>query len=82
MSGDYHAPMTRGHMRAQYPLPHGQDPWDSVVPEFYRDGLRDFNVEESSEDGDRVMTGASRWVSRQVERLVSALRGAGLYQVP
>ena len=38
-----------------YPLP--QDLWDSVVPEFYWDGLRDFNVEESWEDGDRVVKG-------------------------
>ena len=44
-----------------FPLP--QDLWDSVVPEFYRNGLREFNVQESWEDGDRVVKGASRWVS-------------------
>ena len=49
-----------------------------VVPEFYRDGLR----EESCEDGDSVVRGASRWVSQQVERLATTLRGAGVYQVP
>ena len=58
-----------------FPLP--QDPWDSVVPEFYRDGLRDFNVEESPEDGYRVVKGASRWVSQQAERPVSAPVGGG-----
>ena len=63
-----------------FPLP--QDLWDSVVVEFYRNGLRDFNVEESWEDEDRVVKGASRWVSEQVEHLVAALRGAGVYQVP
>ena len=40
-----------------------QDLWDSVVLEFYKGGLRDYNVEESWEDGDRVVKGASRWVS-------------------
>ena len=44
----------------EFPLP--QDLWDFVVPEFYRNGLRDFNVEESWVDGDRVGTGfPSRW---------------------
>ena len=43
-----------------FPLP--QDFWDSVVPEFYRDGLRDFNMQENWEDVDSVVKGASRWV--------------------
>ena len=43
-----------------------------------RGGLRDFGVEESWEDGDRVVKGAPRWVFQQVERLVSALRGSGV----
>ena len=63
-------------------FPLSQDLWDSMVLEFYRSGLRDFNMEESWEDGDRVVEGASRWVSQRVERLVSALRRAGVYQVP
>ena len=44
-----------------YPLP--QDLWDSVVPEFYKDDLQGFGVEEAWEDGDRVVKGASRSVS-------------------
>ena len=63
-----------------FPLPHNL--WDSVVPDSYSDGLRTFSVEEEWEDGDRVVKGASRWVSPQVERVVSALRGAGVYRVP
>ena len=43
--------------------------------------LRDFNAEESWEHGDMVVKGASRCVS-QLERLVWALRGTGVYQVP
>ena len=39
------------------------------------------SVEDSWEDGDRVVKGASRWVSPQVERVVSALWGVGVYQV-
>ena len=63
-------------------LPLPQDLSDYVVPEFYRGGLRDFSVEESWEDGDRVVKGASRLVSWKAECLVCALRGAGVYQVP
>ena len=54
----------------------------SVVPEFYADYLRAFIVEESWEDGPRMVKGSSRWVSHRVERIVSALRGAGVYEVP
>ena len=63
-----------------FPLP--QDLWDSVVPKYSRDGLKGFSVEEGWEDGDRVVKGASRWVSQQVGRLFSTLRGAWVYQVP
>ena len=50
--------------------PPPQDLWDSVVPEFYKDAVQGFNVEEGWEDGERVVKRASRWVSQQVERLV------------
>ena len=42
------------------------DLWDAVVPPFYREGLRDFDVERGWQDGERVVRGASRWVSQQV----------------
>ena len=63
-----------------FPLP--QDLWDSVVLDFYNDGLQTFSVEDEWEYGDRVVKGASRWVSPQVERVMSALRGAGVHRVP
>ena len=53
------------------------DLWDAVVPPFYRGGLQDFDVEGEWQDGDRVVRGATRWVSQQVQRIVQALRGAG-----
>ena len=39
-------------------------------------------MEEGWDDGDPVVQGASRWVSQQAERLVAALRGAGVHEVP
>ena len=62
------------------PLP--QDLWDSLVPEFCRGGWKGFSMEEGWEDGDRVVKGVSLWVPQPVERLVSALQGAGVCQVP
>ena len=56
------------------------DLWDAVIPSFYRGGLRDFDVELEWQDGERVVRGASRWVSRHVQRIVQALRGAGVYE--
>ena len=56
------------------------DLWDAVIPPFYREGLRDFDVEREWQDGERVVRGASRWVSQQVQRIVQALRGAGVYE--
>ena len=56
------------------------DLWDAVVPPFYRGGLQDFDVEREWQDGDRVVRGATRWVSQQVQRIVQALRGAGVYK--
>ena len=57
-----------------------EDLWDVVVPPFYREGLRDFDVDREWQDGDRVVRGATRWVSQQVQRIVQALRGAGVYE--
>ena len=57
-----------------------EDLWDAVVPPFYREGLRDFDVEREWQDGERVVRGATRWVSQQVQRIVQALRGAGVYE--
>ena len=57
-----------------------KDLWDAVVPPFYREGLRDFDVEREWQDGDKVVRGATRWVSQQVQRIVQALRGAGVYE--
>ena len=57
-----------------------EDLWDAVVPPFYRGGLQDFDVEQEWQDGDRVVRGATRWVSQQVQRIVQALRGAGVYE--
>ena len=56
------------------------DLWDAVIPPFYRGGLQDFNVEREWQDGDRVVRGATGWVSQQVQRIVQALRGAGVYE--
>ena len=56
------------------------DLWDAVIPPFYREGLRDFDVEREWQVGERVIRGASRWVSQQVQRIVQALRGAGVYE--
>ena len=56
--------------------------WDAVVPPFYHGGLQDFDVEQEWQDGDRVVRGATRWVSQQVQRIVQALRGAGVYEEP
>ena len=56
------------------------DLWEAVIPPFYREGLRDFDVEPEWQDGERVIRGASRWVSQQVQRIVQALRGAGVYE--
>ena len=56
--------------------------WDAVVPPFYHGGLQDFDVEREWQDGDRVVRGATRWVSQQVQRIVQALRGAGVYEEP
>ena len=50
-------------------LPH--DLWYLVVAEFYRDALKDFNVEKGWEDGGRVVRGASRWVVQGASRWVS-----------
>ena len=58
------------------------DLWDAVVPPFYHGGLQDFDVEQEWQDGDRVVRGATRWVSQQVQRIVQALRGAGVYEEP
>ena len=63
-----------------FPLP--QDLWDSVVPEFYQDSLRDFSVEESWEDGDRVVRGASRWVSQHVATACAVVWVVGVGQGP
>ena len=57
-----------------------EDLWDAVVPPFYRGGLQDFDVEREWQDGERVVRGATRWVSQQVQRIVQALRGAGVYE--
>ena len=51
-----------------------QDSWDSVAPDFCKEGLQTFCVQDEWEDRDRVVKWASRWVSRQVERVVSAPR--------
>ena len=59
-------------------LPH--DLWDAVVPPLYRGGLQDFDVEREWQDGDRAVRGATRWVLQQVQRIVQALRGAGVYE--
>ena len=56
------------------------DLWDAVVPPFYRGGLQDFDVEREWQDGDRVVRGATRWVSQQVQRILQALSGAGVYE--
>ena len=56
------------------------DLWDAVIPPFYREGLRDFDVEREWQDGERVIRGVSRWVSQQVQRIVQVLRGAGVYE--
>ena len=58
------------------------DLWDAVVPPFYHGGLQDFDVEREWQDGDRVVRGATRWVSQQVQRIVQAMRGAGVYEEP
>ena len=50
---------------------------NAVIPPFYRGGLRDFDVEREWQDGERVVRGASRWVSPHVQRIVQALRGGG-----
>ena len=59
--------------KGQRPIGNFTIPQD--LPEFYKGRLRDLSVEESWKDEDRVVEGASRWVSPQVERVVSALRG-------
>ena len=56
------------------------DLWEAVVPPFYRGGLRDFDVEREWRDRERVVRGASRWVSQQVQWILQALRGAGVYE--
>ena len=58
------------------------DLWEAVIPPFYREGLRDFDVEREWQDGERVIRGASRWVSQQVRRIVQALRGRGFTRRP
>ena len=35
LSGDDHAPVTRGRMRAQYPLPHGPCPTNTMSNEHF-----------------------------------------------
>ena len=49
-----------------------------MIPPFFRGGLQDFDVEREWQDGERVVRGASRWVSQHVQRIVQALRGAGV----
>ena len=56
------------------------DLWDAVIPPFYRGGLQDFDVEREWQDGERVVRGASRGISQHVQRIVQALRGAGVYE--
>ena len=52
------------------------------MPDLYDDGLQAFSVEEEWADGDLVVKGATKMVSPQVVRTVSALRAAAVYQVP
>ena len=61
--------------KGNFPLP--QDLLDSMVPYFFKDGLQTFSVEDEWEDP--VVKGASQWVSPQVERVVSTLRGGWVY---